>query len=244
MAKRLLVVPMVIILLLASSIFVQAQDNVLDYGDVATGELTNSEFEIEYTFTGKAGEIVVIEMIPEDILGDLDSPVILLLGPNGRIYADTIDAFSFGDATLVFELNENGDYTIIATRADGRAGDSVGEFFLHLTLPQIIEAGEPISASTGNEERPQYFAVTALDNFSVLYERGFGDFYPNIEVNIINDGQLRSVGSATGDELTVALLGEFSGRGGPYIVSIGVGLFDFNFTTVTADFEISLVTAE
>jgi len=34
------------------------EDNVVEYGDTATGEITNREFEIEYSFSGAAGDVV------------------------------------------------------------------------------------------------------------------------------------------------------------------------------------------
>jgi len=65
--------------LLPNAVLAQEDSNTIAYGDTVVGEITNREFEIEYTFTGKADDVVVIEMHQVDVLGDLDHPVIMVL---------------------------------------------------------------------------------------------------------------------------------------------------------------------
>ena len=230
-----------ILLLVGLQVSAQDDDDVLEYGDTVLGEITNSEYEVEYTFSGSAGDVIIIEMIETDILGELYSPSLILLNPRGRVHADTSDGFSFGKVILATELLTSGEYTIIATRLDGRTGDSVGEYTLELILPDILSEDESVSGVVSTESGSEYFLITTNAPFTILYDRVSGNMTPEVRVNVFDDfaNGLDTIAAAWGDELSLATLGTFS-RGAPYIVSVGSGLFSFSFTEETAGFTIKL----
>lgn len=73
----------------------------------------NSFFDI-YTFQGRAGERVVIEMISQEI-----DPFLILLAPSGRDVAQDDDGGSGQNARIVAVLPASGTYTLIANSAEG-----------------------------------------------------------------------------------------------------------------------------
>ena len=242
MFKRTLTFVFIIVMLLAFA-GVQAQD-AIEYGQSVSAEMTASDYEFRYTFSGNAGDVVIIRMDPVDIFGDLDNPVLLLLGEAGLI-VDTNDSFSFGDALLAAELSAGGEYTVVATREDGIAGDSVGEFTVEMVLAEELTADKALSGTATSDERPQYYIVNSSDAFGVRYEKKGGDLATQINVNTLDadSGGLNEIAVMSGSDLEVGLLGIFD-SGSVYIVTVGEAPFDFNFDTVTADFELSLVIAE
>lgn len=114
---------------------VNPDTNELTYGANTTGQISDSEYEVLYTFNGTAGDVVTITMTAVDE-ESLD-PLLTVLGPNGDIVAsnDDIDlgGGNYNSAITDFTLPETGTYTIVATRYAGEDGTSGGEFTLTLT---------------------------------------------------------------------------------------------------------------
>lgn len=106
-------------------------------GETVEGTIDHQRFMDIYTFLGKAGQEIVVEMTslnPGEING-LD-PFLLLLD-DGRIplaeHDDIVDGVE-RDARLEFTLPRTAYYAIVATRYDREAGTSAGPYQLTLTL--------------------------------------------------------------------------------------------------------------
>lgn len=213
------------------------QDTVIEYGQTVEGEITNSQFELTYAFSGTEGDVIVIEMLPVDTLGDLDNPELLLLDSDNQIVTSTAGSFSFGSATLIAELPHDGRFTIIATRRDGRSGASVGEFTLELMLPEVINLAKSANGTVSSEGESQYYVVKPEKEFIVSYQKTDGDMFPEITIGTVNPetGGLVEAAVASGKALTEASFGVFAG-GMPYLIVISKAPFDFNFNEVTADY--------
>lgn len=243
--KKYVAILMTFVATMLLTLPVHAQTNTIVYGDIVTGEITDTEFEIEYTFEASAGDVVVIEMTAVDPLGDLNSPELVLLGTDNRVLTDTADAFNLSSTVLATELPTDGTYTIIAGRRDGRAGDSVGEFTLELILPDALTVESTTTGFVSSEGRSQYFLAQSESLFSVFYEKTDGEMSPEISVNILDEdsGGLEAVATMQGDLLSLGTLGVFSANT-TYVVAVGEALFDFNFREVTTDFTLQLQIAE
>ena len=143
--------------------------NSLTYDSSVTGSISNDEFEIEYTFEGRASDVVSIQLRATS--GDLDT-YLVLLDPNGRILEinDDISA-SLGDFNSAIDgirLPTDGIYMIVAGRFNGVDGTSTGNFELTLTsgnLPTdattseadgVIVYGQTISG-TIDDNQPEFF---------------------------------------------------------------------------------------
>jgi len=120
-------------------------------GETIEGTIDHQRFMDIYTFLGKAGQEIVVEMTslnPGEING-LD-PFLLLLD-DGRIplaeHDDIVDGVE-RDARLEFTLPRTAYYAIVATRYDREAGTSAGPYQLTLTL-----AGESESVAGSGTPR-------------------------------------------------------------------------------------------
>jgi hypothetical protein len=233
----------IFILILIGGLFasnVQAQDDeipLLAYGESASGEITNRAFEVPYRFEGTAGDTVVVVMEAVDPYGDLDLPSIILLDAEFALIADT---YGFGSATLATTLPADGEYNILATRNDGRAGDSVGEFNITLLKPELLVAGEPMTGAITNLDTA-YYTIEDVSSFDLRYEKTAGDFNPAVEANIITDYQLDDVAEMAGEYLTSGTLGVSTGVPTIFIIAVKEGDFDYNSSEVSAEFTLTLV---
>jgi len=230
-----------IVLVLMGVSIVTAQGEVLEYGDVVEGEISNAEFELEYTFQGNAEDVIVIEMVPVDTMGDLDAPELVLLNSDNTVVADTTNNFDFGQAILVAELPADDIYVLLATREDGRAGESVGAFTLSLQLPEVIKADAIAEGNVTNEDRPAYYMVDSMDDFNLIYNKQDGDFFPQVTVFALGDdpGSVDEVAAASGSAMSTLNFGTFTG-GEPYVVAVERALFDFSFDEIDADFTLQI----
>lgn len=233
---------LILLALFVLALPVMAQDNVLAYGDSAEGEITSREFEVEYTFEGAADDIIVVELVPEDDFDGLDQPSLILLSAENDVLT-SVDA-SIGTATLVYELPDDGEYVILATRQDGRSGESEGAYTLTLDTVPLIAPGEPVKGDMNNEET-NYFALHMDTSFLVVYEHVEGDFYPEISLNIVeseffSNDNLMAVATMSGDQLSAGALGH-DGTSGLVVIRVGAPLFAFSFETETVSYTLEVL---
>jgi len=240
---RLLLVLLLVGLALGSGI-AQAQGGaeLLEYGQSVTGELSNQKFEFAYTFTGKAGDVIIIEMAETDSESDLDNPAIFLLDSNSEVIGTAEGAG--GRVVFAAELPDAGTYTILATREGGRGGESVGPYRLTLLQPPLLVVGEPVTATADSRE-VSYFAIRVDGPFALSYVKQGGDFNPEISVNQIEDNELRAVAAVSGKALASSLLRLEPEDGQTvFIVKAARQLFDIILGEATADFSLELQSME
>lgn len=114
----------------------------ITYGQRVTGQITEDINEIDYRFSGVAGDTVRIRMNAIDPLG-LD-PLVRLLDADGTIQAenDDIVAGENRDSLMQVTLTEDGEYTIAATHfipEDGSSASVGGyELILELVPPEAV----------------------------------------------------------------------------------------------------------
>ncbi|HLA42945.1 MAG TPA: hypothetical protein VJZ27_05890 [Aggregatilineales bacterium] len=224
---------------------VQAQGAAtIEYGQVVTGTISNEQFEVPYTFQGTQGDVIIIQLSPVDILADLDQPAVILLDSNSGMLTSSD---SFGTVTLAARLPADGAYTILATRADGRAGTSIGEFNLSLMRPPVLESGSQVegsATSTGGT----FFVYESGASFLISYNKTSGDFSPQLLVNRIgSSNELEEVASLSGVGVTggqIAIAGTGSVASTTYVIVFQEALFDFNFEEVSANFTLVIKASE
>jgi hypothetical protein len=238
-----LIISIILTMSLCVSVFGQ-EKKLLEYGESVEGEITDKDFEVEYLFNANEGDVIAIELSPEDSFGDFSQPSIILLDSEFNVL-ETVDA-NISNATLVYEIETSGEHLILATRQNGRAGEKVGAYTLKLDLVTILVDGQEIEDSSSSSF-VQYYAVNTDADFDVSYIYKGGDFFPEISINIINEGlfsnnNLESIALATGDRLERSTIGVNVKSTSPhlYIVKIGEKLFDFNFSEKTVEYSIKL----
>jgi hypothetical protein len=220
-------------LLLSFAVHAQEGEDTLTYGDSVTGEITNRNFEVEYSFQGSGGEVVIVELVPDEAFEGLSQPSLLILNAEFDVLS-TVDAYGSA-AVLAYEVPQDGQYFILATRKDGRGGESEGGYTLNLTLVPMLHPGEVIEGRATNEQ-PGYYGVKTNTDFDVFYRRGDGDFYPAISINVLEEGflsddNLESIATLEGESLKRGSLGVgLVGAGETlFIVTVNEPLLQFNF---------------
>lgn len=239
--KRLL---MMFVILVMSVAVVSAQEP-LEPDTPVRGEITNEAFEVEYTFSGTADSVVVIEMLAEDEDGftnDLTAQVIIL-DSSGSVVIDTAENFVFSDAVLVTVLPADDDYTLLASRENGRSGDTEGEYTLQLIVPQVLGVGDSVESTASSENNAEYYVVNADSDYILRYNKSAGDYDPEINISTIDDNNsdFEDYALASGQLDTVAM-GNI--EAGIYVVRIQEAFFSFYFDEVTADYSLSVIAAE
>jgi hypothetical protein len=243
MLKSLFV--LIIVLLTVVTTAAQSDKITIRYGEVFTGELTNERYEIPNVFAGNEGDVIIIEMKPVDTLGDLSEPVLILVDSAGSAIADTSDGYSYGSAMIAAELPADDTYTVLATRIDGAAGTSVGEFTLSITQPTPVEPGTAASGEISSDEGTIYYLVESIGEPSLLsYQKNGGDYNVEIRINEISETSgLSPVVTLSGSDLTAGQM-NLPEDEGIYIVTVGPIPFDFTMGELTAEFELEIIAAE
>lgn len=241
MLRRMMIFTVVLFVILLSSSFVSAQD-ALDYGDSVDGEITNREYEVEYIFAGSEGDVIIITLTPEDEFGGLSNPVIILLDSEGDDLT-TVES-GLGAAALIYDLPEDGEYIIIASRSDGRTGDAVGGYTLTLDVAKELAAGEPVSGVATNEEA-QYYFIRPDGDFAILYTHEGGDFSPEITANELGEqyfsnNNLEALITIRGESIDEVIF-SVNTRSDLIIVRVGPSLFEFSFGSEDVEFTIEYV---
>lgn len=243
--RRLPAIALVLALVIAGGgVAVRAQGNTLQYGDVVDGEITNEAFELEYTFTGAANDLVIVRMWSEGFENVLTLPALALSTADNQLLGSTTDHSSIMDAILVATLPADGDYKILATRMDGSAGQTVGTFKLSVLKPEALTPGQPVTGSISSED-VAFYLVDAQGPFVLAYQRTGGTFSPEVSVNSVSDiGEAESKALLSGTLVRAGSLDIDPGGPGQFIVVLKQALWDFQFEVISAEYSLTLNSAE
>ena len=246
--KRTLLIVLAVFMLVAPAL---AQETLTPNTPV-TGEITNDEFAFAYTFTASAGEAYMFEMKSVEDFSDLSSPQ-LILQSQGLPVVNTNEIFQFfgpfGAEYIAFEVQADGEYSLVATRVDGAAGDSVGEYTLEMIAPTALEPGSSVEATISSESTFDYYVYQGDDPFSIVYEKSDGDYWPEVSINIVDeDGSIKPLGFIVGDAVTRGTMGNFEGGRTYFIVvgqlNSGFTSDEFYFDEAMATYTLSVKAAE
>jgi hypothetical protein len=114
-----------------------ASGSALRYGDSVYNEITDADPIIYYSFRGRAGDVITVQM--RRATGDLDASL-QLLNSRAEVVAENDDSPGSVDAAINgLILRQDDTYVIAATRYGGAAGRSRGAFVL--TLDAASESG-------------------------------------------------------------------------------------------------------
>ncbi len=243
--KKLLSLILICIFVFSGAVLAQDVENTLSYGGTLEGEISDREFEIEYSFESTEADIIIIQVIPEDAFSGFSQPTVILLDGDFDIL-ETVDA-GLSAATLIYEIPEDGTYNIIVTRQDGRSGESTGTYTLSLDVVQFLSTNEVIE-TTSFSSQPTYFAIRASNPTDLRYIKLSGDFYPALTLNVLDeelfsDDNLSSIIELGGDALEQATI-RIPQEDKLFIVRIGEGLFDFNFSEKKASVSLEIISVE
>jgi hypothetical protein len=164
-----------------------AQDtdkNALKLGEFVKGEITEKIHEVSYPFTGKKGDIVTLEMMPNILQPDLD-PAVELRNKDGLTLAIN-DDFGYPLSLAVAELPYDGDYFAVAGRAGGDGGDSIGTYSLRVSVVNLVGSGSVIDAMVNtNSESPALIYVMRPQKsgpLDITFTQTPGGYYAGFKV--------------------------------------------------------------
>lgn len=164
---------------------VAAQEKVaLELGEFVEGEISEKVNEVWYSFTGTAGDIVTLEVLPDPEAPDLD-PTVELRNADG----DTIalnDDFSYPLALAIAELPDDGDYIAVVGRAGGEEGSSTGAYSLRVSVTELVGSGDTINTEVNSDfyAPPKIFVMRpeADGSLDITFTQEIGENYAGIRV--------------------------------------------------------------
>ena len=135
------------------------QEARLRYGETQQGYLTSATSAQPWQFTGRAGDLVLIDMRPADA-SDLDT-LLTLLDPAGGTLASDDDSGEGTNARIgPLLLRADGEYTVLADRYDG-----AGPYLLSLrdlnTAPELAP-GKPVTGAVSAGHPNDHFLIGVL----------------------------------------------------------------------------------
>jgi hypothetical protein len=113
-----------------------ASGSALRYGDSVSNTITDENPAVYYTFEGRRGDIISVQMLA--ISGNLDA-FVQVVNSASIVIAENDDALGLNAAINGLVIREDGTYVIIATRFGQGAGRSSGSFVL--TLESAAQSG-------------------------------------------------------------------------------------------------------
>lgn len=163
---------------------IQSGPEPIEYGESIDSVISEAQFEFEYEFTASVGDVIDIQMFTE---GTSLDPYLLLLDENGTIVAENDDdpEGAGRDAYIRgFQIENDGTYTIIATRFQRELGSTLGAFTVRLS-------DEPENTARPTNEPPPPTAVGSTQGSMLDY----GDTI----VNTINDDNFEFIYTFTAE---------------------------------------------
>jgi hypothetical protein len=222
-------------LLLALFVFttfgaVSAQDDIefpeptdsIAVDDEVTGELSEDDPLLVYSFDSAAGDIVGVNVAFDDIDGYL-----LLADAKGNIIAENDDSISIYDSTIpAVELPEDGTYLIgVSTYSYVRGDDpsDEGSFTLTLTMPdiEVIEIGGAVEGELTEDEPTALYFVDAEAGQLLVIAVESDDFDTQLSLDPVSGQDVSQehnddYGEGTNSQIGPLLVAE-SGR---YVISV------------------------
>lgn len=237
--KRLgMLIAVLLALTLTGPALAQGGETPIAYGDVVEGEITDRQFEVAYRFTGEAGDMLFIHLIPEES-SELYEPSLILLDAENSLLT-SIEGWY--EASLLVALPADGDYTLLASRTGGRTGEGTGNYTLILSeVVNLAEVGSLEDEMTSEETR--LYAIPADAPFTLEFERLSGDFSPELTINQLTDyGELDLVGTLFGFTLRKGAVLIEPDPEQPvdfYFVQLGMSMWDWSYEAGSSQYRLT-----
>lgn len=167
---------------------VSAQDKTpIEFGQWVEGTLTNSEYEIKYTFQGTKGQIILVEMMPKPGTYDLD-PAVILRDSDGDVLGQS-DDFNYPLSLVVAELTSDEEYTLLATRSSGSTGSTEGDYWVRVSAVEPLKAGDKIDAtitSDSEKETPNVYVIRPESNATIKlgFSQQVSDLFAGLDLSM------------------------------------------------------------
>ena len=140
----------------------------LDYGEIGRGQLNESVSEESWTFSGQAGDLILIDLRAVDI-NNLDTHLTLLDAGGNTLITDDDSGERLNARIGPYRLPANEDYTIIAARYSG-SGEYTLQVINVLTVP-TLQHGKPLLGLVNPEQPTNFFTLESVSNIQDILWR-------------------------------------------------------------------------
>ncbi len=152
------------------------QDSRLHYGTLIQANITDTDTEHEWVFSGHTGDLVVVDMRALDATG-LD-PYLTLLDPQGNTLVTDDDSGEGVNARVgPLVLDGEGDYVILASRYSGSGTYTLS--LTNLSTAPELSPGKPVTGLVNAETPYDYYLIAGLDSSEQLLRLTIHDDNPS-----------------------------------------------------------------
>jgi hypothetical protein len=211
----------------------EEETQTLYYGDVLEVEFPKDAKEVKFVFTGKIGDVIVVDATVETLNGLLLE--LQLLDDHGSTlvdtkYTDTLETFRTLSSVIPFSLPKDGEYTIIVANLYNDSLDENVPFTIRLLQPEILKIGNPVEGTADNEFAT-YYTVISRDPFGIIYQVGRGNYHPALFIDRIENGVRERLAVVYGNSLLSSTLAVMPNRNIVHLISIEMSPYDVNFSS-------------
>ena len=207
-------------------------DTSIVYGEIVEGEVTDSQFEVPFVFTGSEGDVIHARVVDDS--GEFYEPSLILLDADNSVVA-SYDGWY--EATLLAAPPADGEYA--GEPRWRRTGTDTGPFTLTLDLLSGIRVGEPVCAS----RRTRCCAVRGSGGCRSRRVRARVDFAPELTINIMGEfGEFEVIGTAYGQtvrKLTLEVEPDPERAVDFYVIQLAQSQWDWNFDLASAQYRLT-----
>lgn len=249
--RRLWMVAVAVLALMIGGVVVAQEDraapDVLAYGDVVSGEITNTRFEVFYEMEGTESDIVLLQVVSTADDNAFQWPEVVVFSEANEVLADSNEFVSINQSTVGLRLPYTGIYEVMVTRDDGRTGEGQGSYELRVIEPRPMMPGETVQDEARNNGVLHYYTIEQPAFFGVYYEFGGGEMDLWINVYTLDEGgELDEVAEISGEGLVNATLGIDGSASDFHLLTIGDSPFAsyFDDRVETGAYQLRLLTNE
>jgi hypothetical protein len=174
-------------LFVTSLAFAQEGDTI-SYDQIVSGEITEEQLEVRYTFNGEANDTITISMRATE--PGLDSYLRLLNAAGDELIFDDDAGGSLNSLIGPYTIPETGAYTVVATRCcGGGPGGSTGPFELVIQHAEVasISVGETVTVQLSEDNTfANYFIASDGDGQILRIDGNVTTENTNFSMNVRN----------------------------------------------------------
>jgi hypothetical protein len=236
---------------LSDSRAAHAQGGSLPLNEWVEGTLTSAEYEITYTFSAAAGELILIEMYDKAADYSVD-PKLVLSDSSGTLLAEDDDTVGLG-AVIVFDVPADGDYSLLATTALGAEGSDDGIYILRASQATPLTAGSTIETTIYSEEGQNVPVVSVIRpeadvTWAFTFTQEPSDLYASLSLEAVPTDEFDFSNTVFGIDETSGLSGATLNApltgGETYLFVVQKAPFSFAFETTESTVTVTVAEAQ
>lgn len=245
---------MVTLLTLIPSLAQTASDpTIIEYGQDAEVVFPANAPDLELSFTGTAGDIVVVEVFGDpDELFSFFAGEVIITNERGTTLADSGDientlsglqTGSFTKTSVAAEILGDGVHSIIIEPSEYLPMTEDTDIIVRLTLVPVVELDEAIAGEVSGT-KDGYHAVVSAEPFEVAFSRGRGNVALSVYVSRLDSGVLESLAELSGEAMLSGTVVVEPNRVRLHLIRVAKDALVFTSGSAAADYKLTVSAAE